>query len=372
MTLVPVVPESVPVPDRPRLARPTWRRGPDAVQFGTRGDRALVLDGLTPPLVRMVVGLDGTRGLARVVAEATAAGASPDAARALLDVLHHAGLLRGADEVTGRLGPGGRTRGVVVVHGAGRVGVALACLLAASGVGRVRVAATGTVLARDTGTGLLDADVGRPAVHAAADAVTRSGGPALGDVEAARRATVRPDLIVLTAGRHPDPVVAAELATSGRPHLVVGVDDLDDDPGDGRAVGVVGPLVLPGRTACLRCDDLARTAVDPAWPRVAADLAGARPAVPPALAAAVAAVAADHALALLDTGFVDPPAADRPASLGAQLLLDPRRGTWRTVPRPAHPACGCGAPVAAPGRVTAPLASGPVVAGDVGDVGGAA
>jgi len=40
------------------------------------------------------------------------------------------------------------------------------------------------------------------------------------------------------------------------PHLVVRAEE---------AIGVVGPLVLPGRWTCLRCVDLSKAARDPAW-----------------------------------------------------------------------------------------------------------
>ena len=52
------------------------------------------------------------------------------------------------------------------------------------------------------------------------------------------------------------------------PHLAVVFDD------DGARVG---PLVEPGAGPCLRCLDLGRRDADPAWPAIAAQLAG-RPA----------------------------------------------------------------------------------------------
>ncbi len=51
----------------------------------------------------------------------------------------------------------------------------------------------------------------------------------------------------------------ADLHTHRVPHLAVRLRD---------GVGVVGPLVLPGRTSCLRCADLHRTDRDPAWPQL--------------------------------------------------------------------------------------------------------
>jgi bacteriocin biosynthesis cyclodehydratase domain-containing protein len=105
------------------------------------------------------------------------------------------------------------------------------------------------------------------------------------------------------------------------------------------AIGVVGPLVLPGRSACLRCLDLARTDRDPAWPLILAQLAGRQP-DPPAcdasLAAAVAAQAAAQALA-----FTDRPDQPGPVTNGTLEFVLPgwqwRRRTW-----PPHPDCTCG------------------------------
>jgi hypothetical protein len=101
----------------------------------------------------------------------------------------------------------------------------------------------------------------------------------------------------------------------------------------------VGPLVRPGVTACLRCLDLTRAGLDPAWPLILAQLAGRAPDPPAcdaALAAAVAAQAAAQALACLDRGY-----GAQPAENGTLELVPPawqwRRRTW-----PRHPACGCG------------------------------
>ena len=62
------------------------------------------------------------------------------------------------------------------------------------------------------------------------------------------------------------------------------------------AIGVVGPLVLPGRTACLSCLELARSDRDPAWPLILAQLAG-QVAQPVACAATLAAAVAAQAAA---------------------------------------------------------------------------
>jgi hypothetical protein len=130
------------------------------------------------------------------------------------------------------------------------------------------------------------------------------------------------------AGRR-DPEMASALVRDRIPHLAASA---------GEAIGVVGPLVVAGQSACLRCLDLARSDRDPAWPLILAQLAGRQPdplACDAPLAAAVAALAAAQALAFID----------RPAEAGAtmngtlELVLPDwqwRRRTW-----PPHRDCSC-------------------------------
>ncbi|MGJ0223707.1 hypothetical protein ACQUZK_09930, partial [Streptococcus pyogenes] len=64
---------------------------------------------------------------------------------------------------------------------------------------------------------------------------------------------------------------------------------------------LVGPLVRPGVTACLRCLDLERSGRDPCWPTLAAQLTRTTPvAEETTLAATSSALAAAQALAHLD------------------------------------------------------------------------
>ncbi|WP_433782955.1 hypothetical protein ACQPX6_23805 [Actinomycetospora sp. CA-101289] len=331
------------LPARPRLRHPALHRAPDVLQFGADPAGALVVDGLTPPLARMVDALDGSRPLARVLADAVAAGASPAAARSLLERLHAADLLA-VPEHTDAL-----AAARVVVQGSGRVAVAVACLLAVAGVGRVLVEAAGTVVREDTGTGLLAADVGRPAQLAVEEAVSRTAGRPVPDRRpgARRGATARADLVVLVDAARPDPVAAHRLVLDGRRHLPVAVAD---------GAGSVGPLVVPGRTACLRCEDLVRAEEDPAWPRVAAELSARRTPASPAAATATAALAVTEVLALLHGAT--------PASWGTALHLG-ADGTRSERPARRHPGCGCDA-LGPRGRPEVPRVTVPAARGLVG------
>lgn len=129
----------------------------------------------------------------------------------------------------------------------------------------------------------------------------------------------------------PDPVVVAELMADRMPHLAVRARE---------GVGVVGPLVLPGRTSCLRCADLHHTDRDACWPMIAAQLT-ARPA--PAdrvLATATGAFAVTQALLIAD--FVRLGGA-RPPTWNASFELDPLSGSISQRSRHPHPDCSCAA-----------------------------
>ena len=79
----------------------------------------------------------------------------------------------------------------------------------------------------------------------------------------------------------------------------------------------VGPLVVPGRTSCLRCADLSRRDADPHWPLVLAQLSRLRLDLPHVLAGWAASVAAAQVLAFLGGG--------QPETAGATLELSARR-----------------------------------------------
>ncbi|TAM84063.1 MAG: hypothetical protein EPN43_12825 [Jatrophihabitans sp.] len=219
-----------------------------------------------------------------------------------------------------------RRHAVVAVYGTGRAGPHLAALLAAAGVGRVHVSTPGTVrLGAAVPGGVLPADEGRALSRAATEAVTRAAPEA--DTEPPGPETPV-DLAILADDEPVDPDRREALHRQGRAHLTVAV---------GATRGVVGPLVLPGLTSCLRCADLHRADRDPAWDSLAVQLTIPRRGpvgTDCALATVVAGTAALQALSFLD--------GEEPATIEGTLELHLpdwrlRRRSW-----PLHPDCGCG------------------------------
>ena len=338
----PLLPRSVPL-----LAD-----GTGAVQVGgvdtADGLRVLPGDGRLRDLLR---GLDGRRTQRAVVADAARDGLPPAAVRSLLDGLRSAGLLLDldpADLLAAETGPAARARtaaelpaalagsgtgwrgrrsAVVVVEGATRVGVPLAAVLAASGIGRVVVRDAGLTAAADAVVGgLTAADEGRPRSLAAADAVRRVS--PLTDLRPLAHGAGADVVVLARPWAASDPLVAG-LQRAGVPHLVATVRG---------QTGVVGPFVVPGSTSCLRCADLHRRDADSRWPGLAAQLtAGETPPSGATVTCLLTAVtAAVQVLAFLD-GESTPAAVQATLEFSPPQLV-PRRRRW-----PAHPGCDCGA-----------------------------
>ena len=333
-------------------ATPLLRDGARAVQVGGVDTGTGVLIGPDgAALAGLLRGLDGRRALRTVLRDADRDGLDRPTVARVLDGLRAAGLLLDVDAVdllAADAGPAAAARtaaelpaalstadgpvwdsrrsAVVVVDGATRVGVPLAAVLAASGVGRVSVRDAGLATAGDAIVGGLSAtDEGRPRALAAADAIRRAS--PLTDLRPLSDEAA--DLVVLARPWAASDPVAAAVHRAQVPHLVATVRG---------EVGVVGPLVVPGMTSCLRCADLHRVDADPRWPRLAAQLTAADP--PPSGATVTClltvATAALQALAYLD-------GSGAPATLDATVELRPPDLRPRVRRWPAHPACGCGA-----------------------------
>lgn len=325
--------------------RVLWR-GADVVQLEL-GARAVILDGIESDLVGA---LTGRAGRTRTVgATDEAASQHPAAIEAALPALETLGLAWRRPVATptppavalagelaalrARHGPraervlAARATSIVVVHGTGRLSVALGCVLAGANVGRINMHDSGEVHRHDSAPGgLQGSDEGRRFNEAAHDALRRAASNVdtrgLGPSE-------RADLVVLAGEAPVTEELRAWLHERRLAHLSVrtGADD-----------AVVGPLVLPGLTSCLGCADLARLDRDPAWSLLAAQLGTPRRHADPsdlALTTLTASLAALQILAFLD--------GDEPAALSGTLELALpdwriRRRSW-----PPHPACDCGA-----------------------------
>ncbi|WP_081866307.1 ThiF family adenylyltransferase [Blastococcus sp. URHD0036] len=344
-------------------ATPLLRRTAGAVQVGgvDTGDGVVVRPGAAE-VTTLLRGLDGRRPQRSVLADAVSAGLDPAAVAGLLEGLRATGLLvdlEPADLLASDAGPAaaartatelpamrgtspGRARwaarrqATVVVEGATRVGVPLAAVLAGSGVGRVSVRDRGQVLAADAVVGGLSADdEGRPRALAAADAVRRAS--PLADVRPLPEG-VAPDLVVLARPWSAADPLAAGWQRAGTAHLVAAVRG---------ETGIVGPLVVPGRTSCLGCADLHRRDADPTWPALAAQLTAgeAVPSGSTVVCLLTAVTAAQQVLAYLD-GSGAPTTLEATVELTWPALLPARR------PWPVHPECGCLDAPGPPGRPT--------------------
>ena len=98
--------------------------------------------------------------------------------------------------------------------------------------------------------------------------------------------------MILTGLTLPD--LTGQLMRDRVPHLALRTTE---------AIGVVGPLVRPGSSACLNCVDIRKTETDPQWPKILAQATFARSqpqACDTVLAAMTATLASAQALAYLD------------------------------------------------------------------------
>lgn len=342
------------LPRRPRVATGlrVLRRRPDEIQIGLDPRLAAVVSGLPEPVVAAVQQLSGRHGTDELVA---GLGEHGPTLRELLRALTARGLVedasRSAGPVPGRLagdqaaaamrvavgagqsldrggGPAARRGLAVAVEGNGRLAVSIAAMLAGAGVGWVHVRATGTVRPEDTGTGYQADDVGRRRATAAWEAVLRVDG----GVRTSRFGVNNgPDLVVLTDAVVPEPGRAGALVAGGVPHLNVRMRD---------GIGIVGPLVIPGLTSCLRCADLQRCDRDECWPQLAAQLAGR---IQPADLASTQATAAFAVGQVLDAARWLKGTAGPPTTCDASIELDLGTAGVRHRAWPAHPACSCDA-----------------------------
>lgn len=132
-----------------------------------------------------------------------------------------------------------------------------------------------------------------------------------------------PTLVILADAHHPDVPNLFDGRTLDVMHVHVGAR--------GRRA-VVGPVVVPGRSSCLRCAHLHACDKDSAWPMISIQWAQ----TPlPVLDPLLVHVAAAHAVLLARQGV------DGTAAHDLAVEIDLTAPGIRLVPRPPHPLCGC-------------------------------
>jgi bacteriocin biosynthesis cyclodehydratase domain-containing protein len=335
--------------------RRVWRDS-TTLQIGVHHERAVVVAGIGEQVGRLLAAFDGAHDRSALRARARSLGLDASIVDRLVSMLSEAAVLDDAATdahplaalprierdrlapdvasmslVSGQLDGGlstvsRRQHATVGIVGGGRVGSAVATLLGAAGVGHLVVDDATTFRPADCGpagaaigdTGSTRAQAAHAAIHRVSQ-ITRT---------TALTSTQSYDVVVLASGDAPGVAALDELVRSGVPHLRVVVRE---------ATAVVGPLVLPGSTSCLRCLELHRSDRDAAWPVIAAQLAtGSRngtEACDISLATLAASITALQVLAFVDGG--------EPATRNGTLEIAlpdwrVRRRTWR-----AHPLCGC-------------------------------
>jgi bacteriocin biosynthesis cyclodehydratase domain-containing protein len=343
---------------RPQL-RPgvplVWRTD-ELLQLGVDPERAVAAS-VTAAEYAWLTSLDGCQTAADAVAGAHRAGLTTDAAHALLALLQQVGGLEDAGvdvpelrtataAERSRLAPDVAAIGLalgepgsgaaamtarrsarVEIRGTGRVAAATAALLAASGVGRLNletaeITGESSPFTAELGPGsTLGAAVARCAPSTRVSGLARDG------------ALPPPDFVVLADQAIIDPEETAELVAADVPHLQVHAEGH-------RAV--IGPLVLPGRTACLRCIHLTRRDRDATWPRQAAQLGRLqpRPPVDVLLATIAGALAARRVCGVLESALRVPRATPQ-AGAGHTIEFDLVTQEFTQRVWPPHPVCGC-------------------------------
>ncbi len=349
---------------KPALVR-LWRDA-SCVQLGLEPPHGVVLDGVSEAVATVLDLLDGSREWYAVLDEALERGCDPADTATLLDTLLQRGLLDDAARVPDGIPvdeldrlrrdfanesllapqPGAASAALsrmhaarIVVVGAGRVGSAVSLLLAAAGASEVTVCDARPAEAWDGGpAGFAPPRDSRTRAFATAAGAARRG------LKGVRASKLGPDDPSLYAGASavvlapdvycgPAPAVEAALIATRAPYVISGVRETR---------GIVGPLVLPGRTSCARCHDLFRTDRDPAWPLIAAQLSSPRSSSITACGVELA-----TAIAAVTAGQLHDHLAGRCAGvLGATLEIglpdwQMHRRAWRI-----HPDCGCTASAA--------------------------
>lgn len=227
-----------------------------------------------------------------------------------------------------------RAGAAVEIQGLGRCGALLARTLAAAGIGTLLLGDPNVVAPSDVGPAYALTDIGMQRFQAVRRHLYRIDptvrvlsvpGPAAG------RPAAGTDLAVLVSDQ-PGPLLSAGGGEREQPHLAVAVQQYGYQ---------VGPLVVPGSTACLGCLDRYRGDADPGW--YASSAAPARPdpggqqgpgGEEVSAAGLAAGIAAGQALSFID-------GVAQPVTWSAVLQLRTADGHIGVEPLEFHPGCGC-------------------------------
>lgn len=309
-----------PTPARPHPYLPSYApvliRGADEFQVGTDPSNALIFSGAGFGV--LLEALDGYKSPRVVRSIGHAAGLSLRKVEDAFTALRNAGLL-----IDGSADPIPEFSAARIhLIGAGSLGIEIARLLIRSGIAELSI---------------FDDHPPEPDLFPQADQYpTRSRAltttlapPSPTEVVAASHWSPgddhRADLVVVVAdGPEVNRAITEGLLRCDYTHLIV------------RSLGsgaCVGPLVIPGRTACLGCHDLVRRSADPHWPTILTQLTRVRTDIAGVTASWVAAYTVGEILAFLHG---EPP---QLAGGTADLVVPDfvvRRRVWQ-----AHPECGC-------------------------------
>ncbi len=148
------------------------------------------------------------------------------------------------------------------------------------------------------------------------------------------------NLILLTDFLVHDPAIVNALTTARIAHLQVRVRD---------GVGVVGPLVLPGMSSCLRCADHHRSVLEPDWPLLAAQMVMQPGYASAATIRATAALAQEQVEQLATALWSGTGYGSTPQLFNRALEFRPAPAGLAVTDWPPHPLCGCRAATARAG-----------------------
>ncbi|HET8795156.1 MAG TPA: ThiF family adenylyltransferase [Arthrobacter sp.] len=342
----------------PRLH--VFDRSEQCVQFGV-GEQSVILDGLTVPDKRLInLLIEGTDEPESALAGKC--GLLPARAGYLIRMLQPVLITPSQSETVlsglraDRLEPDiiqwsaayelnaaplmeRRNQAAVRIMGLGRTGSTIAQALAAAGIGTLLLDDNHRVGPADVGAGSFRlCDVGMPRAAAVRRQIQHIdptiqthaiGQPGQERTYDASFFTL--DLVIHIANDITDEQLHAELMHKEQPHLPVILRDRDV---------LVGPLVVPGKTACLGCIDQHRADQDPQWLEICRTMraravteTGAAP-EETAVALFAAGSAVLQSLLLID-------GVNRPSGWSTVVQMRTADGSSTSFSYQPHPACGC-------------------------------